>query len=155
MALPRLSPQLPEDKEAFQCSWRACRKAERPSTIRSMATVSMGKTPKMIKMPTSPPQPRRRRLMLITMVHSTSQSSEGARVILSLQLCHVHISQPVTSGAKVPLRALQEHVCHSSDHCGGASSKKKQTITHYHTVITRKSKPTGAVSSKRDKFEIT
>lgn len=57
MALPQLSLQLPGDKQAYQCSRRACRKAERPSMTRRMATVRTAKTAKMTKTPTSPPQP--------------------------------------------------------------------------------------------------
>lgn len=64
---------------AHQCSRRACKNAERPSMIRRMATVSTANTAKMMKTPMSPPQPRRRRPMFITMVQSTSDSSRKAR----------------------------------------------------------------------------
>lgn len=127
MALPRLSPQLSGDKQAHQCSRRACRKAERPSMMRRMATVRTAKTAKMMKTPTSPPQPRMLRPILITMVQSTSDSSVGAREthLLNTHLLNAHPSQPTTSDAKAPLRAMQELVYLSFAHCDGASNKKK------------------------------
>lgn len=140
MALPQLSPQLPGDKQAHQCSRRACRKAERPSMMRRMATVRTAKTAKMMKTPTSPPQPRLRRAMLITMVQSTSDSSVGARRMTSASavpcthLLNAHPSQPITSDAKVPPRAVQELVYLSFDHCDGAPNKKNQPNTQNHTL---------------------
>lgn len=59
----------------YQCSRRACRKAESPSMMRRMATVRTANMAKIMKTPTRPPQPLRRRPMFITMVHSTSDSS--------------------------------------------------------------------------------
>lgn len=103
----------------------------------------------------------------MTMVQSTSDSSVGARgpggggtghpqppAVSRTHLLSAHPSQPITSDARVPLRVVQEIVHHSFDHWGGASNKN-QTNAQYHTVITRESKPTRAVGSKRNKFEIT
>lgn len=73
----------PQCSHAHQCSRRACRNAERPSMIRRMATVRTANMAKMIKTPMSPPQPRTRRPMFITMVQSTSDNSVRARETFS------------------------------------------------------------------------
>ena len=79
LALPPIHPlsrvSVYSTSRSYQCSLRACRKAERPSMIRRMATVRTANTAKMMKTPPRPPQPRVRRPMCITIVQSTSDSS--------------------------------------------------------------------------------
>lgn len=61
--------------ETHQCRRSACRKADRPSMMRRMHTVSMAKAAKMIDRPKKPPPLLEDRPRCITMVQSTSDSS--------------------------------------------------------------------------------
>lgn len=60
-----------------QCNRSAWRKAERPSMISRIATVSVAKAAKMKNSPRPPAKLRTCRPMWITMVQSTSESSGG------------------------------------------------------------------------------
>jgi len=59
----------------YQCNLRACRKADRPSMINRINTVSVAKKAKMIDRGMNPPKLLEARPMCITIDHKTSESS--------------------------------------------------------------------------------
>lgn len=60
-----------------QCRRKACKKADKPSIMRRMATVRMAKKQNTMARRKKPPRFLEERPMCITMDHSTSDSSKG------------------------------------------------------------------------------
>lgn len=72
----------------YQCSRSACKKADKPSMMRRMATVRTAKKQKTTARMKPPPMLLLERPMCITMVHSTSASSvHGTERAHRLQYC--------------------------------------------------------------------
>lgn len=67
--------QNKHNTETYQCSRSACRKADRPSIIRRIATVRTAKKKKTMDRRKNPPRLLEERPMCITMDHSTSDNS--------------------------------------------------------------------------------
>lgn len=65
-----------DSKGTYQCNLRACKKADSPSMINRINTVSVAKKAKMIDRPMNPLKFLEAKPMCITIDHKTSDSSE-------------------------------------------------------------------------------